>query len=46
MISLKYQRVRIRDSIHQKAKVLACEKLITLQALIEQLIERELMHKK
>lgn len=33
--------IRVRPEIHHIAKMAACEKLLTLQAWIEQLIEKE-----
>jgi len=37
--------IRIRPEFHHIAKLAACEKLLTLQAWIEQLIEKEVSKK-
>lgn len=42
----KLRIIRVNHEIHCKAKIAACQNLLTLQAWVEQLITKELSNKK
>ncbi len=45
MTEKKSSIIRVKPEIHHIAKMAACEKLLTLQVWVEQLIEKELRSK-